>query len=39
MEASLVEVTLPSTSLVVSSIATATRRRTTTVPTTKEWRK
>ena len=38
MEASLVEVTLPSTSLVVSSIATATRR-TTTVPTTKEWKK
>ena len=37
MEASLVEVTLPSTSLVVSSIATATRR-TTTVPTTKEWK-
>ena len=36
-KASLVEVTLPSTSLVVSTIAMATRR-TTTVPTTKEWK-
>ena len=36
-KASLVEVTVPLTSLVVSTIATA-MRRTTTVPTTKEWK-